>query len=120
MKAPDFRQAASALAITIALLATGCAKNAAPSAQPDTKLTEKAPSDDRVLIDVTMTQGTNMSAAVSPDGETLAVTVLGCGVETVVNINGINVADVPAPISLSVESDKLGGTVRVGSTWATM
>lgn len=77
MKAPDFRQAASALAITIALLATGCAKNAAPSAQPDTKLTEKAPSDDRVLIDVTMTQGTNMSAAVSPDGETLAIALQG-------------------------------------------
>tara|TARA_Y100001960_G_scaffold329434_1_gene420735 strand:+ start:236 stop:658 length:423 start_codon:yes stop_codon:yes gene_type:complete len=55
-----------------------------------------------------------------PDGDKLDVTVNGCGVQSVVSVNGINVTDVPAPLSLTVESDKLGGLVRVGTSWASL
>tara|TARA_B100001109_G_scaffold104011_1_gene84848 strand:- start:2422 stop:2844 length:423 start_codon:yes stop_codon:yes gene_type:complete len=93
-------------------------------AQRDMRLQEIVIDQLRAVLVSNQSGGSDICSAspqvTLPDGETLAVTVLGCGVETVVNINGINVADVPAPISLSVESDKLGGTVRVGSTWATM
>ncbi|WP_084399084.1 amidohydrolase family protein [Henriciella aquimarina] len=76
MKLPAFLQAASALAITACLLSAGCAKQPATSETPETPAAETADGD-RVLIDVTMTQGTNMSAALSPDGETLAIALQG-------------------------------------------
>jgi len=55
-----------------------------------------------------------------PDGESLDVTVMGCGDTTAISVFGSSVVDVPAPLSLTVESDKLGGTVRVGTTWASL
>ena len=76
MKFPVFRQRASALAIAALLLPAACVKGAEPSATSPVPAAEAEPAEP-VLVDVTMTEGTNMSAALSPDGETLAIALQG-------------------------------------------
>lgn len=71
-------QTASGFALLPFLLSVGCAAPGQPATINDpvrSNLTK--PADDIVLIDVTMTQGTNMSAALSPDGKTLAIALQG-------------------------------------------
>ena len=55
-----------------------------------------------------------------PNGTNLAITVSGCNLTTSVVVNGVTVSAVPVPLSLSVDSELVGGLVRVGSTWETL
>lgn len=55
-----------------------------------------------------------------PDGTNLTVTVTGCNLTTSVVVNGVTVDAVPVPLSLSVDSELVGGLLRVGSTWETL
>lgn len=78
MKITDLRYAASGLAITTLLLMGGCAPKEEAVKAPDTAVSDAAkPDTGQVLVDVTMTEGTNMSAALSPDDGTLAIAVQG-------------------------------------------
>ena len=79
MKTQMLRHCPSVLVIAAALMAGACTKpdEAIVATANEAMNTDAAPSSDKVLIDVTMTQGTNMSAALSPDGQTIAIALQG-------------------------------------------
>lgn len=52
-----------------------------------------------------------------PNNETINVEVQGCNATTTATIKGVVINDVPMPITLSVNSDSLGGQIVVGGTW---
>ena len=52
-----------------------------------------------------------------PNNEVVTAAVQGCGVMTTATINGVLISQVPVPISLSVDTQSLGGQVVVGGTW---
>lgn len=55
-----------------------------------------------------------------PNDETLTTQVQGCDSTTSADIGGITVTNIPRPISLSVDSAKVGGKIVVGGTWASI
>ncbi|WP_155840008.1 amidohydrolase family protein [Hyphomonas jannaschiana] len=67
------KSAGAVFALT-AVLIVGCSSQGA-SVEVESPAETKTP--DKVLIDVTMTEGTNMSAAMSPDGSTLILALQG-------------------------------------------
>ena len=52
-----------------------------------------------------------------PNNEVVTAAVQGCGVMTTATINGVLISQVPVPITLSVDTQSLGGQVVVGGTW---
>ena len=70
------KSTSSALVLGAAMFAAGCTPKADTDPASKPAMTADA-APEKVLIDVTMTQGTNMSAAVSPNGETLAIALQG-------------------------------------------
>ena len=67
-------KSAGAVLVLATALVGGCSSQGAP-AEVETAVEAEAPK--KVLIDVVMTEGTNMSAAMSPDGETLILALQG-------------------------------------------
>jgi len=52
-----------------------------------------------------------------PNNEVVTAQVQGCSYTTTATINGVVIANVPVPISLSIDSLSMGGQVVVGGTW---
>ncbi len=59
---------------------------------------------------------TNAPTIELPNNIVLATVAQGCD-ETTVTIDGHDIANVPTPTGLSVDSEILGGQVVVGGTW---
>lgn len=60
---------------------------------------------------------TNAPVVILPGNISITADVQGCDTTTTATIDGVTVAHIPKPISLSVTSDLLGGQVVVGGTW---
>jgi len=60
---------------------------------------------------------TTAPTIVLPNNLSIVAQVQGCDATTTATIDGVEVADVPKPIALSVTATQLGGQVVVGGTW---
>lgn len=89
----------------------------ASAVQGDSRVQEIALAQLRSILSNSNNICTTTPQVTLPNNETINVEVQGCNATTTATINGVVIADVPVPVSLSVNSDSLGGQVVVGGTW---
>ena len=89
----------------------------ASSLQSDSRVQEIAIQQMRDSLTNNANVCTTAPVITLPNNETVTAAVQGCGVMTTATINGEVVSQVPIPISLSVDTQSLGGQVVVGGTW---
>lgn len=89
----------------------------ASSLQSDSRVQEIAIQQMRDSLTNNANVCTTAPVITLPNNEVVTAAVQGCGVMTTATINGVLISQVPVPITLSVDTQSLGGQVVVGGTW---